>query len=278
MIKKTGEHKRLQYSSGRYFVDIDITVDEWKEMLLDEKIFYPEAKSMVLAWYFQEDHMATSKTIMNENCPELKGTPYNGCVKGLTTGVLKHLNYRFWVEDSGGNNRISYWCIPFEGWHINYDTSKRFVWKLRDELVQAIDETPDFYKGYNNDNKNYDGLESSIIKSNNEGRIHQYYTTKYERNSKNRDAAIRIAKKKNGGKLCCEACGLNFEDMYGERGKDFIEVHHNKPLSQLGGEVEINPAKDLNCVCSNCHRMIHRNKSNILTVKQLKNIIMSNKK
>ena len=60
---------------------------------------------------------------------------------------------------------------------------------------------------------------------------------------------------------------------YGERGKDFIEVHHNKPLSEVKQEVEINPRKDLNCLCSNCHRMIHRDKGVTLSVNQLKKII-----
>ena len=84
--------------------------------------------------------------------------------------------------------------------------------------------------------------------------------------------AIKLAKKKHG-RLICEVCGFDFEKTYGELGKDFIEVHHNKPLFQQDQEIEIDPEKDLNCVCSNCHRMIHRNKSDTLTVDELKNRI-----
>ena len=100
-MSKLGERKQLCQKNGRYFVDggIDITVDEWKAMLLDKNIFYPQAKDMIVAWYCEEDHMATSKTIMNKCCPDLKGTPYNGIVKGLANKILKHLNNRFWVED-----------------------------------------------------------------------------------------------------------------------------------------------------------------------------------
>ena len=32
------EIKKLEYIEGRYYVDIDITVDEWKTMLLNDKI------------------------------------------------------------------------------------------------------------------------------------------------------------------------------------------------------------------------------------------------
>lgn len=39
----------------------------------------------------------------------------------------------------------------------------------------------------------------------------------------------------------------------------------------------INPETDLVCVCSNCHRMIHRRKNSILTVEELKKNIAKNR-
>lgn len=55
-----------------------------------------------------------------------------------------------------------------------------------------------------------------------------------------------------GGKLVCEVCEFDFEQQFGELGKDFCEVHHRKPLGH--GKT----LKDLAILCSNCHRMIHR--------------------
>ena len=49
---------------------------------------------------------------------------------------------------------------------------------------------------------------------------------------------------------------MNFEQVYGELGKDYIEVHHLHPVSQ--GERQVNPIEDLIPLCSNCHSMIHR--------------------
>ena len=47
-----------------------------------------------------------------------------------------------------------------------------------------------------------------------------------------------------------------------------------KPLSESKGiQVENNPAKDLTVVCSNCHRMIHKNRDITLTIEELKNKI-----
>lgn len=63
--------------------------------------------------------------------------------------------------------------------------------------------------------------------------------------------------KKIHGELICEACGINFEKVYGERGKDFIEGHHRKPVSEMK-EGETTKVEDIGMLCSNCHRMIHR--------------------
>ncbi|MEU6079027.1 HNH endonuclease [Streptomyces sp. NPDC047108] len=61
---------------------------------------------------------------------------------------------------------------------------------------------------------------------------------------------------KSGGTLACEACGFDFEAVYGERGKGYIECHHVVPLHEAGeGNTKLS---DLALICSNCHRMIHR--------------------
>jgi hypothetical protein len=68
--------------------------------------------------------------------------------------------------------------------------------------------------------------------------------------------------------LRCQVCKFSFVEKYGEIGRDFIEAHHVLPLSRLTEETEIN-ADDLIMVCSNCHRMLHRN-GETMTVEQLK--------
>ena len=110
-------------------------------------------------------------------------------------------------------------------------------------------------------------LETIVIEEHFDGHEKLIYTTKYERNLHNRLNAIKI----HG--VTCQICGFNFEEKYGEHGKDFIEVHHLKPLHALEEEMVINPETDLICVCANCHRMIHRNKRNILSVDEMKKII-----
>lgn len=114
--------------------------------------------------------------------------------------------------------------------------------------------------------------EIELYESRVEGALVTYYGRSYERDPINRKNAIDF----HG--LSCKICGFNFEEVYGGRGKDYIEVHHVKPLSSLGEERVIDPKVDLVTVCSNCHRMIHRKKDNVLTVEELKMLLHSSKK
>lgn len=96
-----------------------------------------------------------------------------------------------------------------------------------------------------------------IINSAIEGKAKLRKHLRRERNRK-----LVISKKRQvlsaTGKLKCEVCGFDFEDMYGEIGHGFCEVHHLKLLSDIEKEVETK-LEDLAIVCSNCHRMIHLN-------------------
>ena len=114
-----------------------------------------------------------------------------------------------------------------------------------------------------------DPLESVVIFGKGDGRKIHYYTTRYERSVKNRNKAIAL----HG--LTCQCCGFNFQEKYGDIGKDFIEVHHIKPLFSINQEMEVNAQTDLVCLCSNCHRMIHRKKNEILTVEELRSKILA---
>jgi 5-methylcytosine-specific restriction protein A len=84
----------------------------------------------------------------------------------------------------------------------------------------------------------------------------------YERNRKAADAC-----KAHHGFICV-VCGFDFQRAYGSIGKDFIHVHHIKPIGSIGAEYEVDPVKDLVPVCPNCHAMIHRTEPH-LQVEQL---------
>lgn len=68
------------------------------------------------------------------------------------------------------------------------------------------------------------------------------------------------AKVKNLKGYICEACGFDFEKTYGDLGKKFIEAHHLVPFARLEEDMSraLNLNTDFAVLCSNCHRMIHR--------------------
>lgn len=86
-------------------------------------------------------------------------------------------------------------------------------------------------------------------------------TTVYERNPKAREECL------NHWNYNCVVCGCNFENIYGELGKNYIHVHHINQISTIKKEYEINPIEDLRPVCPNCHAMLHKGK---LTIEELK--------
>ena len=88
----------------------------------------------------------------------------------------------------------------------------------------------------------------------------------YERNSEARGKCIE-----HYG-LKCSVCSFDFEEKYGDLGEGYIHVHHIIPLSEIGGEYNLNPIEDLRPVCPNCHAIIHRTQP-ALSIDQLKDHI-----
>lgn len=99
-----------------------------------------------------------------------------------------------------------------------------------------------------------------------EGAIRTVTVNSYERDQ----TARRFCIDHHG--TICRVCGLDFESMYGEIGRGFIHVHHNKPLASLGREYIVDPINDLVPVCPNCHAMLHQ-KSPPFTIDELKKIL-----
>ena len=130
---------------------------------------------------------------------------------------------------------------------------------MHKNISQALE---NFHKfNLNLDDIHYEAEEGKILTA-----LHHY---------KERDKKIVEAKKLSilakFNKLSCEACNFNFKEFYGERGSSYIECHHLLPVSQMSLNHKTK-LDDLCILCSNCHRMVHRN-TPWLTLNQLKSII-----
>ena len=94
-------------------------------------------------------------------------------------------------------------------------------------------------------------------------------TALYERSSRLRSYAIKYYS--SSGRIVCHACSFDFEAFYGPiLGKGFIEIHHVKPIYKYKDEdLEITLAdavKNVAPLCSNCHRMVHRERKEPLGI------------
>lgn len=71
----------------------------------------------------------------------------------------------------------------------------------------------------------------------------------------------------------CRVCKFDFGTIYGGIGSDFIHVHHLIPLSNIDSRYQIDPIRDLQPVCPNCHAMLHRKPKQPYTIEELKEIM-----
>jgi len=85
----------------------------------------------------------------------------------------------------------------------------------------------------------------------------------YERSRRNRRRAIEV----HGTK--CKVCGFDFNSFYGnDLARDYIEIHHIKSIAESEGPVD--PDNDLIPLCSNCHSMVHRDRTRIMPIAELR--------
>ena len=104
-----------------------------------------------------------------------------------------------------------------------------------------------------------------------EGRVVERLVKVRERDPKLRRGKIEQSRKERRC-ISCEACGFDFEKVFGQLGLGFIHVHHRVPL-HFSGETK-STFDDLVLLCVNCHQMIHRH-SPWKTLEELRAIIAS---
>lgn len=99
-----------------------------------------------------------------------------------------------------------------------------------------------------------------------EGAQRQILSNRYERNPKARAKCIAMKG------TACVVCGFDFGKAYGEAFAGKIEVHHIKPISEIGEEYVVDPVNDLVPVCPNCHMMLHSKYDGVYSVAELKQL------
>jgi len=118
-------------------------------------------------------------------------------------------------------------------------------------------------------------IDENVIISEGQNKIIE--TKSYQRSNELRNIAIEHYTQ--NGRIKCKACCFDFEDFYGEYGRGFIEIHHQKPVfmfdeNELERTID-NALQNVIPICPNCHRMVHKKRTTYLTFEELKSYINS---
>lgn len=109
--------------------DVDITVEEWIRALyaIQENSF----KCLVMLFYMPNHECACY------DAGKKYGLHPSSFIAPVTSIAKKAMDIasRFEVEDFDNNANKRYWIVPMQE---GYESKKGFVWKMRDELVEAI--------------------------------------------------------------------------------------------------------------------------------------------
>lgn len=256
--------------SGHWHL-IDITESKWENLLQDKNVFKEKDIELMLALYNSGGRERASVLAEKLNISNYR--VITSQVVQLGKRIVKKLpNIKyptifdeFRVTPKIADVPIQYKYIPFEG-EDDDDNPGHIYWLLRLELENALKKLINMH-AINNDELNVAEIPNNQFKGLYEGTKKQITVNAYERNRKARNICIE----QYGYR--CIVCGFDFEKEYGIIGRNFIEVHHIKPLHEIDESYCIDPIADLRPVCPNCHAMLHR--ANI-TIEDRKKIIKMN--
>ncbi|MGI9526109.1 MAG: HNH endonuclease [Weeksellaceae bacterium] len=223
-------------------------------MRLVKEEFFTESELNVLQGFYSLENCEATAPQLAKYLGYQHFSPINSIIGKMGKRIAKELNLPLRKRDNG---KEAGWDIICEG----EPQKEGFLWKLKQPIKDAFKDLGfgpmeiSIAEELPNEIELSEGLKQTIL------------VNKYERNK----LARAICLDKYGYK--CQVCNFDFEEKYGEIGKDLIHAHHIVPISEIGEEYIINAEKDLIPVCPNCHAMIHRNKNRVLTVNELKEII-----
>lgn len=130
-------------------------------------------------------------------------------------------------------------------WSTGWTTDRGFVWRMLPQVAEALERL-----GWVDTTYLYPD-ELRAPERFPEGAVRRVSVNAYERNPRARARCIEVH-----GTACC-MCDTDLGAVYGDVATGFIHVHHLRPLSEIAGEYEVDPVRDLRPVCPNCHAVIH---------------------
>jgi 5-methylcytosine-specific restriction protein A len=257
--------KICEVIDGEYCCGIDITIDEWKQLLTNPKIFDDKSKEAIRKWYIEPGHSATCGDIgkkYNEHSMSA-----NGIINGLAGRVQKELG-RFVVKGVGDIAKGTRFIVVMKSKQI-VTKPKTWEWTIREELVQAIKELNIFSDDSNLD---YSCTDDDLILDIGVSDIPlDNQTFEYSGKSKNKKEPVCIQNKYlyprsrktsiNALRHANHKCEIDNNHLTFTRRNselNYTEPHHLIPITYHNNfEVSLDVEENIVSLCCNCHKQIH---------------------
>ncbi|QXB95978.1 HNH endonuclease signature motif containing protein [Aeromonas sp. FDAARGOS 1406] len=251
---------------GEYICDIDISVDEWKGLLNNPKVFDEKSIAALKKWFIEPNHSCTCFDIGKKY--DLHSMSANGVINGLGGRVQKELG-RFEVKGVGNIAAGTKFITVMKSKESD-EKPKRNLWTIREELVQAIKELD--YFGINkctenivySDDELINSIEEDELSSNN--KVFEYsgiakpkkspIEIKNGRSYPRSTVVSRNALSKAGYRCEVDNNHPTFKRL--NSSLDYTEPHHIIPMSKQDDfEISLDVEENIISLCCNCHKKIH---------------------
>ena len=124
--------QQIVVKSDDYNSESQVTKDEWLKILSDDNFMTNNYKYALSIFFLEPEHKATCKFLAEKY--NTSPSSLSGFITGFSRGVQERLN-RFEITTEEGDK--TYWLVTMLGTKVS---GKLFEWKLRDELVEAMQE------------------------------------------------------------------------------------------------------------------------------------------
>lgn len=179
-------------------------------------------------------------------------------------------------------NLVCHDRLESKGWTTHEGAERNRLHKITEIGEKYLLENINNFIFILDNNFNEEQRESVVERDYSDLVIEEGYTKFVQVKTKTRSRKLVMAAKEHysvDGKIYCSACNFNFEDFYGEFGRNYIEIHHLEPIFAREDNFEQSIAEALNNVvpvCANCHRIIHKKNDQLLSIPSLQELIHAN--
>ncbi len=266
--------KICEIIDDEYCCDIDITVEEWKQLLINPKVFDDKSKEAIRKWYIEPGYSASCSYIgkkYNEHSMSA-----NGIINGLAGRAQKELG-RFVVKGIGNIAKGTRFIVVMKSKQVD-KKPKTWEWTLREELVKAIEELKIFSEDSYSDDELISDITNSDISTNDscfeyggkpKGKRELVYVQNKYLYPRSRNISINALKHAN---YKCEFDTNHLTFTRRNSDLNYTEPHHLVPISYHSSfAVSLDVEENIVSLCCNCHKQIHMGKGFEIILEKLYN-------